>query len=55
VQVPLPQVPGLPKARRVVPFAQVAAGALVQLTPAQGSALQVPLVQPKAQAVSVGA
>jgi hypothetical protein len=48
------QAPGLPYTRRVVVFAQVVAGGVVQLTPAQGSGLQVPPAQPKEHVVSVG-
>jgi hypothetical protein len=54
LQVPLPQVPGLPKLRRVVVFTHVAAGGVVQLTPEHGSALHWPALQPNAQTVSVG-
>jgi len=54
--VPLPpQVPGLPKARRVVLFAHTAAGGVVQVTLAHGSVLQAPLLQPLLHVVSVGA
>jgi len=34
---------------------QLGAGGALQVTPAQGSGLQVPFAQPKEQAVSVGA
>jgi hypothetical protein len=39
--------------RRVVESAQSAPGAVVQLTPWQGSGLQAPLAQPKPQVLSV--
>ena len=48
------QLPGLPYTRRVVAFAQVVAGGVVQLTPAHGSGLQAPPAQPKEHVVSVG-
>jgi hypothetical protein len=41
--------------RRVVVLKQSAAGGELHVTFMQGSGLQVPLVQPKAQTVSVGA
>ncbi len=40
--------------RRVVVLKQSAAGGELQVTEAQGSALQEPLEQPKGQAVSLG-
>ena len=49
------QVPGLPYARRCVELRQIAAGGDVQVTPAQGSALHAPLLQPLVQVTSVGA
>jgi hypothetical protein len=39
--------------RRVLEFAQSAAGAVLQVTPAQGSGLQRPLAQPKGHVLSV--
>jgi hypothetical protein len=47
-------VPVDAKVRRVVPLTQTAAGGELQVTVAQGSALQVPPLQPKEHAVSVG-
>jgi hypothetical protein len=47
-------VPLAAKVRRVVLLTQTAAGGELQVTFAQGSALQVPPVQPKEHAVSVG-
>jgi hypothetical protein len=53
--VPPLQVPLDAKVRRVVLLTQTAAGGELQVTLAQGSALQLPPLQPKAQVVSVGA
>jgi hypothetical protein len=53
--VPPLQVPDAAKVRRVVPFAQVAAGGMLQVTPAHGSPMQAPFEQPFAHVVSVDA
>jgi hypothetical protein len=45
----------LAKVRLLVPVGQVAPGGELQLTPVQGSALHLPLAQPKAQPVLEGA
>jgi hypothetical protein len=48
-------VPGDEKLVNVVGVAQYAAGGVVHVTPAHGSALQLPAEHPCAQVVSVGA
>jgi hypothetical protein len=53
VQVPPLHVPLAANVRRVVALAQVAAGGMLHDTPAQGSPLHAPLLQPLAHAVSV--
>jgi hypothetical protein len=53
VQLPPLQVPLAAYVRRAEPLAQSAAGGVVQLTPAQGSPMHAPLLQPLGQLWSV--
>ncbi len=53
-QAALVQVPGVAQVFSAVVDSQVAAGAVVQLTPAQGSFTQAPLTHPWAHGVSCG-
>jgi hypothetical protein len=52
-QLPLAHVPDAAYVRTVVPFAQTVAGGWPQVTPAHGSLLHAPLLQPCAHVISV--